>query len=97
VAQVKVRWTSPALQQLRDARRYVEAENPSAADRIGRRIEEAVNRLAFFPDMGRVGRRAGTRELAVSGTNFVVAYRVTAESIDILAVIHGARQWPENL
>lgn len=30
----------------------------------------------------------------ISQTPFIVAYRVSAEQIEILAVIHGARQWP---
>jgi toxin ParE1/3/4 len=94
---MKVRWTIPALDQLRDARRYIERENPQAAESLGRRIEDTVNRLAYFPEMGRPGRRATTRELVVPGTNFVVAYRLTADSVDILAVLHGARSWPNEL
>lgn len=94
---MKVRWTTPALQQLREARLYVEAENPRAANAIATRIEDGVNRLALFPEMGRIGRRTGTRELVIPGTNFVVAYKISLETIDIVAVLHGARKWPDNL
>lgn len=92
-----IRWTIPALRQLREARLYVEAENPHAASMLGKRIEDGVDRLSVFPEMGRVGRRAGTRELVIPGTAFIVAYRIVADVVEILAVIHGARQWPERL
>lgn len=94
---MRVRWTTPTLQQLGEARQYIELENPTAADALSRRIEEVVGRLAHFPEMGRTGRRASTRELVVASTNFIVAFRVTAESIDIIAVLHGARRWPDAL
>ena len=94
---MKVRWTTPALRQLREARLYIQVENPRAANAIGARIEDGANRLALFPQMGRAGRRIGTRELPIPGTNFILAYRVAVDSIEILAVLHGARQWPEHL
>jgi toxin ParE1/3/4 len=32
----------------------------------------------------------------VTGTPFLVAYRLKGESIQILAVLHGARKWPKK-
>lgn len=34
------------------------------------------------------------RELVVARTRYIVAYILEEESVTILAVIHGARQWP---
>jgi len=56
----------------------------------------AVEQLTQYPQMGREGRAKGTRELAIAGTPYVVAYRVRRSRIDILAVFHGARKWPEE-
>jgi toxin ParE1/3/4 len=39
---------------------------------------------------------AGTRELVIRGTPFVVAYRVKKNEVWVLAVIHGARKWPDE-
>jgi plasmid stabilization system protein ParE len=47
--------------------------------------------------MGRSGRVAGTRELVIAGTPYLVAYRVEAKAVVILAVIHGAQRWPDEL
>jgi plasmid stabilization system protein ParE len=42
---------------------------------MAERIQEAVEYLMEYPNIGRPGRVSGTRELVVSGTPFVVVYR----------------------
>jgi toxin ParE1/3/4 len=46
--------------------------------------------------MGRPGRVIGTRELIVPGTPYVVAYRVRESTMEVLAVMHSAQQWPTS-
>jgi toxin ParE1/3/4 len=38
----------------------------------------------------------GTRELVISGTPFLIAYRIEKKEVRILAVLHTAREWPEE-
>jgi toxin ParE1/3/4 len=45
---------------------------------------------------GRDGRVAGTREPVIPGTPFLVAYRIEKNEVRILAVLHAAREWPEE-
>ncbi len=92
---MKIEWTAPAVQHIREAREYIEIDNPAAATRQIDRIEAAVNLLRAFPMMGRAGRRAGTRELPVPGTPYILVYRVKQESVQMLAVLHGARDWQD--
>ncbi|HET8637651.1 MAG TPA: type II toxin-antitoxin system RelE/ParE family toxin [Acidobacteriaceae bacterium] len=92
---MKIEWTVPALQHIREAREYIEIDNSAAAVRQVDRIEAAVNLLRAFPMMGRTGRRSGTRELPVPGTPYLLVYRVKQESVQVLAVLHGARDWQE--
>jgi toxin ParE1/3/4 len=92
---VKIEWTAPALQHLREAREYIEIDNPAAAARQIDLIEASVNHLRAFPMMGRAGRRAGTRELPVPGTPYILVYRVKQMSVQVLAILHGARNWQE--
>jgi hypothetical protein len=46
--------------------------------------------------MGRVGRVPETRELVITGTPSIAAYRVAEDTMVILRVLHGARRWPEQ-
>jgi toxin ParE1/3/4 len=46
--------------------------------------------------MGRLGRVPGTRELVIPETPFILPYRIQRDSIEILAVIHGARKWDDR-
>jgi len=53
-----------------------------------------VQQLATFPMSGRTGRVAGTRELVISNSPFIAAYGIEKDRIVILAIYHGAQQWP---
>ncbi len=44
--------------------------------------------------MGRAGRVPGTRELVISGTPYIVPYRVRGGAVEVLRVFHAARRWP---
>jgi toxin ParE1/3/4 len=94
---VKLRWTRLAIQDLDSAHAYVGEDNPFAANHLIDRMERAVQVLRQHPAAGRKGRLTGTRELVVTGTPFVMPYRVRSNTIEILAVIHGARKWPDTL
>ena len=76
---------------------FIEERNPWAAIDVSNAIESAANRLAQFPHMGRPGRIGGTRELAVTGTPYVIAYRVEARAVVIVRLLHGAQKWPSRL
>jgi toxin ParE1/3/4 len=43
-----------------------------------------------------MGRIKGTREFVVTDTPFIVAYRVRDDRVEVLAVFHGARLWPDR-
>jgi plasmid stabilization system protein ParE len=57
----------------------------------------SVARLQEHPYLGKAGRIPGTRELVIPRTAYVCAYRVSAGRIEILAIRHGARDWPKHL
>ncbi len=59
-------------------------------------IVTGVQRLAAFPMSGKVGRVPGTREWVISNTPFIAAYAIDKADIVILAIYHGAQQWPES-
>lgn len=93
---MKVRWTIPAVNQLRSIFDYIAADNQAAAARTVQRIRQSVLRTARMPYAGRIGRVSGTREAVIAGTPYLVAYRILENTIHVLAIFHGARQWPES-
>ncbi len=94
---MKVFWFSTARHDLLELRQYLTKHNPDSALGVAVRIRAAVRTLMDHPQLGRPGRVEGTREFVVPHTPFIVAYRTVPGEIHVLAVIHGARQWPERL
>jgi toxin ParE1/3/4 len=90
-------WTGPAVRDLASAQAYISLDKPSAADRQVELVLAAVSGLAQFPEMGRPGRRAGTYELVVPKTPFIVAYRVIADAVVVLRILHGRQRWPDRI
>ncbi len=84
---MRVRWTRPALRDLRALQDYIAEDSPAAADRITRRIRDAVSHLADFPESGRPGRVGKTRELIVNKGRHFVTYRVRGQVVYIIAMI----------
>jgi addiction module RelE/StbE family toxin len=93
---IRIKWLDLAVDDLDDIAGYISQDNPEAARRTVRRLWTAVKSLAEQPEIGRPGRVHGTRELVVSDTPFVVPYRVVGSEIEILRVLHGARDWPKS-
>ncbi len=94
---MKIVWTRLALSDLDRAYSYIAEERPASAAHIIERMEKAAQVLIHHPQMGRRGRVGGTYELVISHTPFIMAYRVKADKIEILSVIHTSRKWPDTL
>jgi len=90
---MNVAWHSLAQSDLVSLLTYIANEDPSAALRVHDRIREQVRLLQTYPNLGRVGRVTGTRELAITDTPFIAVYQVL-DSVLILRILHGAQRWP---
>jgi toxin ParE1/3/4 len=95
---MKIVWTKRAEQHLRAAYRYWSSEKSEAAtDLMLERILGIVELLDRNPELGRPGRIATTRELILKPLPFVLAYRARRDRIEVAALLHGARKWPERV
>jgi toxin ParE1/3/4 len=94
---MRVVWSRRAVRHLTRVRDYIAKEDPKAAGEVARRILESVERLAAHTHIGRSGRIVGTRELVVSGTSYIVPYRIRGERLELIAVFHGRQKWPAKL
>lgn len=90
----RIEWVRSGLSSLRTQISYIADDNLQAAIELGERVRISIQGLAEFPGIGRIGRVANTRELSIAGSPFVVIYRVEAEAIVVLRVLHTAQQWP---
>lgn len=96
----RVAWSEDALAEFEGIVAYIAKDNPAAATGVADRIERAIETLAFMPT-GRRGRVAGTHEKPVSGLPYIIAYALGLtpggeESLTIVRIIHGARDWREG-
>jgi toxin ParE1/3/4 len=92
---MNIAWTRRASRHLQAAYEYWARENSkAAADKMLDRIFAAAELLRRHPELGRRGRVLGTREFVLTPMPFLLAYRIRGDSIEIVALLHGARKWP---
>lgn len=94
---MKIRWTAVAANDLKATHEYVSEDSVAHANKLVERILGSIEMLERYPHLGRDGRLEGTRELAVTGTPFIVFYRIGRNQVEILGVLHAARKWPDSV
>ena len=84
-------WKKQARNDLLKIVEYIAEDNPDAAEKLADDIEAKAEKLRKHPNLFRVGRMHGTREL-VAHENYLVVYRVQGKTVEILRVKHVAQQ-----
>ncbi len=67
---------------------------PIATNRVLEAILTTIERLNRLPFIGRIGRRMGTREMAITRYPYLVVYRVVGGDVEIARILHQSMQWP---
>jgi toxin ParE1/3/4 len=88
-----LRWSARALEKLEALIGHIALSNPGAAETLQLRIESAILPLSRHPYLCRPGRVPGTREL-VAHPNYIVVYRVLADCVEIINVLHAKQKYP---
>jgi toxin ParE1/3/4 len=92
---MRIRWTEPAVADLTGICDYLqEYESPTLARTVAQAVYRAAQLLSKFPMKGRIGREADTRELVISRYPYIVVYRLQADSVHILRILHASQQLP---
>lgn len=86
-------WDDEAEAALLDILDYIGLRNKTAADRLHAAIRHAADNLPLHPYAHRPGRTPGTREVVVH-PNYILIYRVAADAIEVLALVHARQQYP---
>ena len=90
---MQIIWEQDAIADLTELRNYIEQFNPSAADKLGKKIIESANLLIENPLLGKVGKLHETRELIIPNTSYTLVYYCESTSLSILRVFHQSRKW----
>jgi len=73
---IEIRWSPEAAEDLEHIVNRIRRDNPEAARQVAEIIFNRCTSLENFPNRGRMGRTAGTRELVVAPLPYIVVYRV---------------------
>jgi toxin ParE1/3/4 len=66
-------------------------DSPRAADRLVDKIAERIVQLATFPESGPRRPEIAVDARALTVGNYLVLYRLSNERVEILRIVHGAR------
>ena len=88
-------WTGPARDDVRAIRAHIRRDSPYYARLVAEQLVTAVDRLQDHPLSGRIVPELGrpTIREVIEGT-YRIVYRVTPDVVQILAVVHAARDFP---
>jgi toxin ParE1/3/4 len=87
--------TSQANLDLTEIALRIAEENPAAADHWLDTIIEKCQLLARIPDLGRKRNDLAPDLRGLPAGNYVIFYRLVPEGIQVIRVLHGARDIPE--
>lgn len=89
--------TAQAEEDLIEIWIYIAQDNPGAADRVLDDIEQRFHALADNPLMGRLRPDIAPELRYFAVGSYLILYRTVEDEIQIIRVIHGARDLPTIL
>ena len=73
---------------------FIAQDNPEAADRFTRALVSRFPKLASMPHLGREREELAARLRGFPVGNYVIFYRPMDGGVEIIRVLHGARDLP---
>lgn len=87
-------WLQSADADLQSIIEYIGQRNLLAAERLWARLRASVLPLSEHPYLYPASERVpGLREI-VAHPNYIVLYRVAAERIEVVSIVHARQQFP---
>ncbi len=94
---MRVRWSANAERDLDAIEAFIGQDNAVVAiETVLGILQRVEDTLPPHPSIGCAGRVSGTRELILTRTPYLVAYRMRDKTIEVLRVLHAARRWPDK-
>lgn len=89
-----IQWTAQAEKDLIEIWGYIAQDNSLAADRVLDEIDQKVNVLAENPLLGRFRPDIAPELRYFAVGKYLILYRIAYNGIQIVRVVHGARDLP---
>lgn len=86
----RIRWSAEAAADLEGIRGYLREHHPSYMQSTIRKLYDAARSLKQMPHRGRIGQKAGTREMVMTPLPYIIIYGVESDMVHIFRVLHAA-------
>jgi toxin ParE1/3/4 len=93
---MRVVWAREAIVDLARIRAHITESNPTAANRLAKRLLDIATLLAEQPKMGVATVVSDVRRLVVPQTAYSLIYRITDDQVEIIEVFDGRRKMPRT-
>jgi toxin ParE1/3/4 len=91
----RIIWSPQSLRDLESIRAYIAADSPTYAALVIERIVVSVERLAAFPESGRIVPERNSPDIReVIVRPYRVVYRLRAGRVELVTVFRSSRQIP---
>jgi len=94
LAKKQIEWSLSAQADLSDIYALIVKDNPQAAEQVVNFVIASVATLMSFPLIGRMGGKSKTRELVLNRYPYTIVYRVSANTIRIVTIVHQSKCYP---
>ena len=92
---MNVHWTDLAVEHLADIHEYLSRTSPGYASRVIDRLTRRSEQIGTFSFSGRAIPEFNNPNIReILELSYRIVYCVRDDRIDVLAVIHGSRDWP---
>ncbi|MDE0032685.1 MAG: type II toxin-antitoxin system RelE/ParE family toxin [Deltaproteobacteria bacterium] len=92
---MKTHWTRTAAEHLVAIYEHIAQDAPLYAQRVVDRLTRRSEQIAQFPESGRIVPEYEAPDIReVIARPYRIIYRVKAERVEVLAVVHGAQRLP---
>ncbi len=91
---MKIVLTPTANQDIDHIYNYIAKNNTiSTAKKILNSIENMIDHLEKFSELGKIGRIRNTRELTIPKLPFIIVYKIYKTHIAIVSIMHTSKKW----
>jgi toxin ParE1/3/4 len=89
---MRIRRLPRAIRDVDEIWEWIAADDMAAADRWVERMVEATDRLVQFPNSGMARPELAPGARSIVTGRYLVLYRVGPDTVDIMRIVHGARE-----